>query len=130
MHQWGLHADDRAVIAAMVEPRENLFTCGESFSDYQGWVEGALRSADLVLDKGFGLAPISEVFREEHGQSANDVVAGSYDSRAAELIRTYIDPGPSDPAEPVPAQDAAPAEREDFGVSFRFLVPPVPDHGE
>jgi hypothetical protein len=35
-----------------------LYTCGEAYSDQQGWVNGALRSAELVLTGGFGLQPL------------------------------------------------------------------------
>ena len=31
-----------------------LYICGEAYSDAQGWVEGALQTADMVLEK-FGL---------------------------------------------------------------------------
>ena len=36
----------------LVKPIEgvHLYTCGESFSDYQVWIEGTLRSANLVLE--------------------------------------------------------------------------------
>jgi hypothetical protein len=30
-------------------PKDNLFICGEAYSREQGWVEGALRSAEMVL---------------------------------------------------------------------------------
>ena len=132
VHQWGLHADDRQVIADMVEPRPNLFTCGEAFSDYQGWVEGALRSADLVLaTEGFGgLRPICEQYRLDHGRTANDVVAEKYDAWAALLIGKYIDPGPPPPARAMAAAEEAPVEHEDFGVNFTFLVPSPTDRGE
>ena len=94
VHQWGLHADDREVIKAMIEPMPNLFTCGEAFSDYQGWVEGALRSADLVLAcEQFGLEPISAVYEQEHGVTANQAVTDAYTARATAQIRKYIDPG-------------------------------------
>lgn len=94
VHQWGLHADDREVMKALVQPMPNLFTCGEAFSDYQGWVEGALRSADLVLaSKQFGLEPISSVYHKQHGVWANKTVSAAYIARATERIRKYIDPG-------------------------------------
>lgn len=34
-----------------------LFICGEAYSDAQGWVEGALQTADLLLKK-FGIGPL------------------------------------------------------------------------
>ena len=91
VHQWGLHASDDQVIAEMVEPFPGLYTCGEAFSDYQGWVEGALRSADLVLDR-FDIQPIGEVYCNRHGTTANEVVADRYRHVAAGQIREYIDP--------------------------------------
>jgi monoamine oxidase len=92
VHQWGLHAKDKEVIAALVNPLPNLFTCGEAFSDFQGWVEGALRSADLVLKRAFDLDPISVVFETEHCQSSSDAVKAAYEARATERIRTKLDP--------------------------------------
>jgi hypothetical protein len=29
--------------------------CGEAYSAYQGWVEGALTSAEVMLQQAFGL---------------------------------------------------------------------------
>jgi Flavin containing amine oxidoreductase len=59
-HQWGRGADDSKVIPQLVQPYKNLplYTCGEAYSDQQGWVNGALRSAELVLTGGFGLKPL------------------------------------------------------------------------
>jgi monoamine oxidase len=92
VHQWGLHADDRQAISDLVEPRGGLFTCGEAFSDYQGWVEGALRSADLVLDRGFGLDPISVEYQRDTGVTSSEAIKEAYGARAVEVIREYIDP--------------------------------------
>ncbi len=50
-HQWGLGADDRKVMEQLVEPVPGVFTCNESYSDMQGWVNGSLRSADRMLAK-------------------------------------------------------------------------------
>ncbi|NVK43172.1 MAG: FAD-dependent oxidoreductase [Oceanospirillaceae bacterium] len=111
VHQWAVAADDREVMAYLCEPIDNIYTCGEAFSDYQGWVEGALRSANLVLEKAFGLAPIDQVYEEQHGQSASAAVKASYRRRAAAMIKEYIDPA-FDPGQsprqkhPEPAVDA------------------------
>lgn len=53
VHQWGVGAKDDEVINTMIRPFGNLpiYTCGEAYSDFQGWVEGALRSANLMLKK-------------------------------------------------------------------------------
>ena len=50
-HQWGLSVNDRHVIAELVEPVPGVYTCNESYSDMQGWVNGSLRSADCMLEK-------------------------------------------------------------------------------
>jgi monoamine oxidase len=34
-----------------------LYICGEAYSDAQGWVEGALQTADMMLAK-WGLGPL------------------------------------------------------------------------
>ena len=57
-HQWARHADDRSVITRMISPVENVYVCNEAFSDDQGWVNGSLRSCNLVLDNHFGIAPL------------------------------------------------------------------------
>lgn len=36
-------------------PDENVFICGEAYSLNQGWVEGALQTAELMLEEHFGL---------------------------------------------------------------------------
>ena len=30
---------------------KNLYICGENYSSHQAWVEGALETSDMVLDK-------------------------------------------------------------------------------
>jgi monoamine oxidase len=111
VHQWAVAADDREVMAYLCEPIDNIYTCGEAFSDYQGWVEGALRSTNLVLEKGFGLPPINQVFEERYGHSPSAAIKASYRKRAKALIKEYIDPD-FDPGShklgdhPKPAMDA------------------------
>ena len=36
-------------------PGEDVFVCGEAYSINQGWVEGALQTAELMLEEHFGL---------------------------------------------------------------------------
>ncbi|PMR70431.1 flavin monoamine oxidase family protein [Halomonas heilongjiangensis] len=92
VHQWAVGADDQEVMAYLCEPIENIYVCGEAFSDYQGWVEGALRSANRVLKKGFDLAPISEVFKKKHLRLPSSAIKESYQQSVTKMIREYIDP--------------------------------------
>ena len=63
-HQWGLNIDDKEVITRMttLATGEAIYSCNESWSDMQGWVNGSLRSTDLVLAE-FGLKPIGMEFK-------------------------------------------------------------------
>ena len=58
-HFWNVHTQPWVAAAKMVRPfqRVNLFTCGEAYSLEQGWVEGALKSAERVLKKLSVAAP-------------------------------------------------------------------------
>jgi monoamine oxidase len=55
---WNIHARSTDVIPRMINPVPGLpvYVCGEAYSDGQGWVEGALQTAELVLAGHFGLA--------------------------------------------------------------------------
>lgn len=121
VHQWGLHADDKQVISDLVEPLENLYTCGEAYSDYQGWVEGALRSADLVLEKGFNMKPISEVYKDEHKVCSTEAIKASYKKRSTEMIRKYIDPEFNPDAEPEDSDAQGASKQKSFGVSLTYF---------
>jgi monoamine oxidase len=54
---WKIHARSDAVMERMTQPVEGIpvYVCGDSFSRTQGWVEGALESTELMLQKRFGL---------------------------------------------------------------------------
>lgn len=56
-HQWRMGVDDRAVRARLTHPFPNVHVCGESYSDDQAWVNGALRSVDQMLAAYFGQPP-------------------------------------------------------------------------
>jgi monoamine oxidase len=55
-NSWNIGVKSWEVKQQIVQPLGDkpLFICGEAYSDAQGWVEGALQTADLVLHK-FGL---------------------------------------------------------------------------
>lgn len=59
-HQWRRGADDSKVIPFMAHPVDgvNVYTCNECWSDMQGWVNGSLRSAEVMLTQHFGLQPL------------------------------------------------------------------------
>jgi monoamine oxidase len=54
---WNIGVKSWEVIPAITRPRADLdvYICGEAYSDGQGWVEGALQTAEIVLQKHFGL---------------------------------------------------------------------------
>jgi len=50
-HTWNAHTKPWEVMKNLSRPIKdvNLYTCGEAFSGEQGWVEGALKSAEMVM---------------------------------------------------------------------------------
>jgi monoamine oxidase len=54
---WNIHAKSWEVVPAIVNPVPGLpvYICGEAYSHEQGWVEGALQTAELMLTGHFGL---------------------------------------------------------------------------
>ena len=58
-NSWNIGVKSWEVKERIVQPFDDrpLFICGEAYSDAQGWVEGALQTADLALDK-LGLKPL------------------------------------------------------------------------
>lgn len=121
VHQWGLHADDAKVIPYLAEPLEGLYTCNEAYSDYQGWVEGSLRSTNLVLAKAFGLQPIDKVYKESHGTSASKAARMSYAKSSAALIRKYIDPDFPEDEVGTLAEAQNPRRRKPFTVKLTYF---------
>lgn len=52
-NSWNIGVRSWEVKRQIVKPDEQfpLYICGEAYSDAQGWVEGALQTADLMLEK-------------------------------------------------------------------------------
>ena len=57
-NSWNIGVQSWDVIQRIVQPEDGVpvYVCGEAYSDAQGWVEGALQTADLMLQK-FGITP-------------------------------------------------------------------------
>ena len=113
VHQWALHAQDDEIQGELVMPFENLYTCGEAYSNFQGWVEGALLSANRVLEKGWGIAPMKEAYPNELGK-----VKAAFSGRGIELIRKYI----TDGKEPWPDGDGAVSQGQKGNLKELFEV--------
>lgn len=57
-HAWNMGYRSWVIAERLVQPflDAELFTCGEAFSSEQGWIEGALKSAERVLER-LGIGP-------------------------------------------------------------------------
>lgn len=58
-NSWNIGVQSWDVKKRIVQPSDQrpLYICGEAYSDAQGWVEGALQTADMMLAK-FGIDPL------------------------------------------------------------------------
>jgi monoamine oxidase len=58
-NSWNIGVKSWEVKRQIIQPIDNypLYICGEAYSDAQGWVEGALQTADMMLEK-FELCPL------------------------------------------------------------------------
>lgn len=58
-HHWRIGVRGDEAMQSILNPIDGvpLYVCGEAYSNAQGWVEGALETADLVLER-FGLSPL------------------------------------------------------------------------
>lgn len=76
-HTWKAGIEAEKAIKGMMRPfgsDTDLFVCGEAFSPEQGWIEGALKSAELVLQE-LGLSPpdwIENSMYEKHRFSGHE----------------------------------------------------------
>lgn len=56
---WPVNVDSVAVFRDILQPKPSVpvYICGEAYSNFQGWVEGPLETADAMLQLHFGVAP-------------------------------------------------------------------------
>lgn len=59
VHLWNIGYRSTDAMNQMTKPRDDFpcYVTGEAYSQGQTWVEGALQTAELVLQRHFGLAP-------------------------------------------------------------------------
>jgi monoamine oxidase len=59
VHFWNVGLDSTSVMNAMTQPLADFpcYVCGEAYSQGQTWAEGALQTAEIMLQDRFGLAP-------------------------------------------------------------------------
>jgi len=50
VHFWKKNADSKKIFKKILQPRKNIFICGEGFSLNQAWIEGALDTSDRVIE--------------------------------------------------------------------------------
>lgn len=57
-HAWSAGNNDVTLIPRILQPLpgEHLYLCGETYSNVQGWVQGALNTSEVLLQKKLGLA--------------------------------------------------------------------------
>jgi len=57
---WKPKSDSQQVMKDVMKPIKDLplYICGDAYSERQGWVEGALASADHMLEENFGVPSI------------------------------------------------------------------------
>ncbi|MEG4810529.1 FAD-dependent oxidoreductase [Microcoleus sp. F8-D3] len=57
-HSWNPRCQPWEVMKQMRHPIRgaNVYVCGEAYSNMQGWVQGALNSAELMLEENFNLS--------------------------------------------------------------------------
>jgi hypothetical protein len=85
-HLWNVHVEPWRVAASMVRPFGDLeiYTCGEAYSLEQGWTEGALKSAERVIQAIGGIG-VPAWFKRDTNAEAEAV------SITAESFAEYIE---------------------------------------
>jgi len=57
VHLWNVNAQSEEILQNMTQPLDGFpcYVCGEAYSTNQTWAEGALQTAEIVLQRRFGL---------------------------------------------------------------------------
>lgn len=67
-HMWNPNNQSWLVMPRILHPiqESNLYICGEAYSENQGWVEGALQTAEKMLEENFGLPKPEWITSDSH----------------------------------------------------------------
>jgi monoamine oxidase len=70
VHLWNPGYRSWMILEQMIKPVDDFpcYICGEAYSTNQTWVEGALQTAELVLQNHFGLAAPDWITEEDEGE--------------------------------------------------------------
>ena len=49
-HHWKKKYDSESISNLMLNPINNIYICGEAFSQKQAWIEGALETSEKVVE--------------------------------------------------------------------------------
>jgi len=50
-HHWKPDYNSDKISSLILNPSNNIYICGEAFSQKQAWVEGALETSEIIIDK-------------------------------------------------------------------------------
>ena len=86
-HYWLPFYDNEHISNYILNPIQNIYICGESYSNNQGWIEGALKTSDKVIkllkkksmtckNKKERMISIEEVYKHNNKKSAWTVIDG------------------------------------------------------
>ena len=48
---WKTGCDSSKLMKEIINPLDNIYICGENYSNHQAWIEGALETSEMVIDK-------------------------------------------------------------------------------
>jgi hypothetical protein len=73
-HAWSAHTRSWEARTQIRSPATNLYVCGEAYAERHGWVEGAINSAEMVVQllgvERPSWVDSSHVFEQEEGESS------------------------------------------------------------
>jgi hypothetical protein len=103
-HTWEPGVDSTLAMKCMVQPfpvitpknahsapknRYNVYVCGEAYSSEQGWIEGGLKSVEMVMDRLGVMLP-----GEEYHPGISKPEISKEERKTSESIRDYVGLGP------------------------------------
>jgi cytochrome b involved in lipid metabolism len=76
-HLWKINCDGKLLQQRILKPftNMNLFICGESYSNNQGWIEGALETSSIVVDLMKNKLSLKfKIFSKEEVEKSNSLI--------------------------------------------------------